>query len=214
MGRDRSALARAALEDVFADFPQSDVPVIEIAPADPFSDDMPDELRVYRGRVPVTLSTRIELRGYPNANVFMKKMEAAWSLNWYSVDGAAAVARLADSWSFTVNEEGVTEVIDPRRRVRALSKIAGEQQSFLRVLPRYYIGGSRGFVFRGGDETLWELGVRDREEAEVSIHWVECDGSREAIESEKSKLLLWLDERYPNHRDPFAYWSDCTARGR
>jgi hypothetical protein len=50
--------------------------------------------------------------------------------------------------------------------------------------------------------------VIDREKS-VEVHELTTSASKADLDNARAALLKWLDEHYPNHRDPFAYWSDC-----
>ncbi|MGU7780064.1 nitroreductase [Burkholderia sp. PU8-34] len=214
---DKSAKARAALDQLFSGVPPADTKRASRS-GNPF--DAPDDGASVepgvRGRVEVTLSTRIQLRGYPNADAFMKRMAEAWGLEWGAYDGVQAAASLPAGWRFR-QLPGVTQIVDGHDVLRAESSLQGGEMSYLKVHPRYYIDARKGFDWgRSGtaaddpelDGPDWHCFVIDREKVS-EVHELTSSSLKADLDRARATLLKWLDENYPNHRDPFAYWTDC-----
>ncbi|MCL4663751.1 nitroreductase [Burkholderia multivorans] len=210
---DKSAKARAALDQLFSDVPTaggSD----GARPGDPFAPASTDA--GVRSGLDVTVSTRIQLRGYPNADAFMKRMAEAWGLTWGAYDNVQAVATLPAGWRVR-RLPGVTQIVDARDVLRAESSLQGGDMSYLKVQPRYYIDARRGFGWgkssRASDDPDldgpdWRCLVIDRETS-TEVHEMTSSPSRADLDNARAALLKWLDAHYPRHRDPFAYWTDC-----
>ena len=83
MNKPDKSKARAALDQLFSGMAPTDATRAS-RPGNPFEASADDASAGTGGRggIEVTLSTRIQLRGYPNANAFMKRMAEAWGLEW------------------------------------------------------------------------------------------------------------------------------------
>ncbi|WP_413184982.1 hypothetical protein [Paraburkholderia sacchari] len=88
------------------------------------------------------------------------------------------------------------------------------------VLPRYYIGARKRFDFGqymhladDSDPTLsqWEDFVMDREKSH-EVYGVMSSPAKAELERARRELEGWLERKFPQHRDLFAYWSDCVGR--
>ncbi|KVC77252.1 hypothetical protein [Burkholderia ubonensis] len=214
---DKSAKARAALDQLFSGVPPGDANRASRS-GSPFDapDDGADVDPGVRGRVEVALSTRIQLRGYPNADAFMKRMAEAWGLEWGAYDSVQAVARLPAGWRFR-QLPGVMQIVDRHDVLRAESSLQGGEMSYLKVHPRYYIDARKGFAWgrssmAADDPELdgpdWHCFVVDREKS-GEVHEMTSSSLKADLDRARTTLLKWLDENYPDHRDPFAYWTDC-----
>ncbi|KUZ70370.1 nitroreductase [Burkholderia ubonensis] len=214
---DKSAKARAALDQLFSGVAPADA---NRAPRSGSPFDAPDDGAGVdpgvRGRVEVALSTRIQLRGYPNADAFMKRMAEAWGLEWGAYDSVQAVARLPAGWRFR-QLPGVTQIVDRHDVLRAESSLQGGEMSYLKVHPRYHIDARKGFAWgrssmAADDPELdgpdWQCFVIDREKS-GEVHEITSSSLKADLDRARTALLKWLDENYPDHRDPFAYWTDC-----
>jgi hypothetical protein len=216
---DKSTKARAALDQLFSDLPSTDANGGP-RPGNPFGApdiDVSADPNV-RGKVEVTLSTRIQLRGYPSAEAFMKRMAEAWGLEWGAYDSVQAVAKLPAGWRFRQLPE-VTQIVDARDVLRAESSLQGGEMSYLKVHPRYYIDARKGFGWGGSSKAAddpdldgpdWHCFVVDREKSN-EVHEMTCSSSKADLDNARATLLKWIDEHYPHHRDPFAYWTDCEC---
>ncbi|KVR43856.1 hypothetical protein [Burkholderia multivorans] len=210
---DKSSKARAALDQLFSDVPPAGGEGAA-RPGDPFALASGDSGR--SGRVDVTVSTRIQLRGYPSADAFMQRMAQAWGLTWGLYDAVRAVATLPPGWR--VRElPGITQIVDARGVLRAESSLQGGEMSYLKVHPRYYIDARKGTGWgkssRASDDPDldgpdWRCLVIDRETS-GDVHEITSAPFKADLDKARATLLKWLDEHYPEHRDPFAYWSDC-----
>jgi hypothetical protein len=109
---DKSSKARAALDQLFSGMAPADATRAS-RPGNPFeaSADGASADTGGRGGIEVTLSTRIQLRGYPNANAFMKRMAEAWGLEWGMYDSVKAIATLPVGWRARRLPE-VTQIVD------------------------------------------------------------------------------------------------------
>jgi hypothetical protein len=214
---DKSAKARAALDQLFSGGAPADAQRAS-RPGNPF-DTAADDVSAAsgaHGRVDVTLSTRIQLRGYPNARAFMDRMAQAWGLAWGMYDNVRAIATLPAGWRARRLPE-VTQIVDAHDVLRAESSLQGGEMSYLKVYPRYYIDARKGLGWSKSpkasddpdlDGPDWNCFVIDREKS-VEVHELTTSASKADLDNARAALLKWLDEHYPNHRDPFAYWSDC-----
>ena len=171
-----------------------------------------------RGRVEVTLSTRIQLRGYPSADAFMKRMAEAWGLEWGTYDSIRAVATLPAGWRSRRLPE-VTQIVDEHDVLRAESSLQGGEMSYLKVHPRYFIDARKRFGWSKSSKASddpdldgpdWNCFVIDREKS-IEVHELTTSSLKADMDNARATLLKWLDERYPKHRDPFAYWTDCEG---
>lgn len=54
----------------------------------------------------------------------------------------------------------------------------------------------------------WHCFVIDREKS-GEVHEMTSSSLKADLDRARTTLLKWLDEHYPDHRDPFAYWTDC-----
>jgi hypothetical protein len=203
---EKSALARAQLEAMFAGIPSSDGRETEI-PSDPFEEAGPSDVLASNVRLPVWLSNRIELRGYKNAETFMAQMASTWRLEWLKPEPGRLVARLPAGWPFYRKENGITEIFDGRGIARAISSIAEGDRSFLKVLPRYHVEVQKLWEIDGRED--WCIEVHDRQHIGRFVYSAECSGDEQSLTRARNEVKAWLDENYPQHRDPFAYWSDC-----
>ncbi|MBR8217456.1 nitroreductase [Burkholderia vietnamiensis] len=216
---DKATRARAALDQLFSGVPSTDANGAS-RPGNPFEapgSDVSADPNV-RGRVEVTLSTRIQLRGYPSAEAFMKRMAEAWGLEWGTYDSVQAAAKLPAGWRSRRLPE-VTQIVDGHDVLRAESSLQGGEMSYLKVHPRYYIDARKGFGWGGSsvaaddpdlDGPDWHCFVVDREKAN-EVHEMTSSSSKADLDNARAALLKWLDENYPHHRDPFAYWTDCEC---
>jgi len=91
--------------------------------------------------------------------------------------------------------------------------------SYLKVHPRYYIDARKGSGWgqssRASDDPDldgpdWRCLVIDRETS-GDVHEITSAPFKADLDKARATLLKWLDEHYPEHRDPFAYWSDCES---
>ncbi|NTX25564.1 nitroreductase [Burkholderia pyrrocinia] len=214
---DKSSKARAALDQLFSGIAPADAKSAS-RPGNPF-DAAGDDVSVdASGRVEVTLSTRIQLRGYPGADAFMKRMAEAWGLEWGAYDSVQATARLPAGWRSRRLPE-VTQIVDGHDVLRAESSLQGGEMSYLKVNPRYYIDARKGFGWgksskASDDPDLdgpdWNCFVIDREKS-LEVHELTTSSLKADMDNARATLLQWLDENYPKHRDPFAYWTDCEG---
>lgn len=101
--------------------------------------------------------------------------------------------------------------------LRAESSLQGGEMSYLKVHPRYYIDARKGFAWgrssiAADDPELdgpdWHCFVIDREKS-GEVHEMTSSSFKADLDRARTTLLKWLDEHYPDHRDPFAYWTDC-----
>ncbi|AXK67303.1 MULTISPECIES: nitroreductase [Burkholderia] len=210
---DKSSKARAALDQLFSGMAPADAQRAS-RPGNPF--EAADDATGADGRYEVKLSTRIQLRGYPSADAFMKRMAEAWGLDWGTYDSVQALATLPSGWRSRRLPE-VTQVVDGRDIVRAESSLQGGELSYLKVHPRYYIDARKGFGWSKSSKASddpdldgpdWNCYVMDREKS-VEVHELRTSSSKADLDNARATLLKWLDEHYPKHRDPFAYWTDC-----
>lgn len=210
---DKSSKARAALDQLFSGMAPADAQRAS-RPGNPF--EAADDATGADGRYEVKLSTRIQLRGYPSADAFMKRMAEAWGLDWGTYDSVQALATLPSGWRSHRLPE-VTQVVDGRDIVRAESSLQGGELSYLKVHPRYYIDARKGFGWSKSSKASddpdldgpdWNCYVMDREKS-VEVHELRTSSSKADLDNARATLLKWLDEHYPKHRDPFAYWTDC-----
>jgi hypothetical protein len=166
------------------------------------------------GRVEVTLSTRIQLRGYPGADAFMQRMAQAWGLTWGAVRRGArngdAAGRLARAGCLKSRRSSTNATCCVRKAA------AGRRCLTWKVHPRYYIDargrglaqGVEGVRRSGSRRPRLEL-LRDGPEKSVELHELTTSSSKADLDNARATLLKWLDSHYPRHRDPFAYWTDC-----
>ncbi|AXF25998.1 nitroreductase [Burkholderia pyrrocinia] len=214
---DKSSKARAALDQLFSGVAPADAKSAS-RPGNPFEAEGDDvsAVRDAHGRVEVTLSTRIQLRGYPGADAFMARMAEAWGLEWGTYDSVQAIAKLPVGWRSRRLPE-VTQIVDGHDVLRAESSLQGGEMSYLKVNPRYYIDARKGFGWgksskASDDPDLdgpdWNCFVIDREKS-IEVHEMTTSSLKADMDNARATLLKWLDEHYPNHRDPFAYWTDC-----
>ncbi|WP_396333546.1 nitroreductase [Burkholderia anthina] len=210
---DKSSKARAALDQLFSGMAPADAQRAS-RPGNPF--EAADDATGADGRYEVKLSTRIQLRGYPSADAFMKRMAEAWGLDWGTYDSVQAMATLPAGWRSRRQPE-VTQIVDGRDIVRAESSLQGGELSYLKVHPRYYIDARKGFGWSKSskpsddpdlDGPDWNCYVMDREKS-VEVHELRTSSSKADLDNARATLLKWLDEHHPKHRDPFAYWTDC-----
>ncbi|MCA8094093.1 nitroreductase [Burkholderia anthina] len=210
---DKSSKARAALDQLFSGMAPADAQRAS-RPGNPF--EAADDATGADGRCEVKLSTRIQLRGYPGADAFMKRMAEAWGLDWGTYDSVQALATLPAGWRSRRLPE-VTQIVDGRDIVRAESSLQGGELSYLKVHPRYYIDARKGFGWSKSSKASddpdldgpdWNCYVMDREKS-VEVHELRTSSSKADLDNARATLLKWLDEHYPKHRDPFAYWTDC-----
>ncbi|WP_175770524.1 nitroreductase [Burkholderia anthina] len=210
---DKSSKARAALDQLFSGMAPADAQRAS-RPGNPF--EAADDATGADGRYQVKLSTRIQLRGYPSADAFMKRMAEAWGLDWGTYDSVQALATLPAGWRSRRLPE-VTQIVDGRDIVRAESSLQGGELSYLKVHPRYYIDARKGFGWSKSSKASddpdldgpdWNCYVMDREKS-VEVHELRTSSSKADLDNARATLLKWLDEHYPKHRDPFAYWTDC-----
>ncbi|WP_269502275.1 nitroreductase [Burkholderia sp. IMCC1007] len=210
---DKSSKARAALDQLFSGMAPADAQRAS-RPGNPF--EAADDATGADGRYEVKLSTRIQLRGYPSADAFMKRMAEAWGLDWGTYDSVQAMATLPAGWRSRRLPE-VTQIVDRRDIVRAESSLQGGELSYLKVHPRYYIDARKGFGWSKSSKATddpdldgpdWNCYVMDREKS-VEVHELRTSSSKADLDNARATLLKWLDEHYPKHRDPFAYWTDC-----
>ncbi|ABK12877.1 nitroreductase [Burkholderia orbicola] len=216
---DKSSKARAALDQLFSGLAPADAKRESPRPGNPFAtDDEVSSASGGRGGVEVTLSTRIQLRGYPSADAFMKRMAEAWGLEWGTYDSIRAVATLPAGWRSRRLPE-VTQIVDERDVLRAESSLQGGEMSYLKVHPRYYIDARKRFGWSKSSKASddpdldgpdWNCFVVDREKS-VEVHELTTSSLKADMDNARATLLKWLDEHYPKHRDPFAYWSDCEG---
>ncbi|KVV37556.1 nitroreductase [Burkholderia territorii] len=211
---DKSSKARAALDQLFSGMAPADAQQRASRPGNPF--EAAGDAAGADGRVEVTLSTRIQLRGYPGADAFMKRMAEAWGLTWGPYDAVRATATLPAGWRSRRLPE-VTQIVDERDVLRAESSLQGGEMSYLKVHPRYYIDARKGVGWRKASKASddpdldgpdWNCYVMDREKS-VEVHELTTSSSKADLDNARATLLKWLDEHYPKHRDPFAYWTDC-----
>ncbi|MBN3780037.1 nitroreductase [Burkholderia lata] len=216
---DKSSKARAALDQLFSGMAPADATRAS-RPGNPFEANADDASAGTGGRggIEVTLSTRIQLRGYPNANAFMKRMAEAWGLEWGMYDSVKAIATLPVGWRARRLPE-VTQIVDGHDVLRAESSLQGGEMSYLKVHPRYYIDARKGFGWgksskASDDPDLdgpdWNCFVIDREKS-IEVHELTTSSLKADMDNARATLLKWLDENYPKHRDPFAYWTDCEG---
>ncbi|WP_175720874.1 nitroreductase [Burkholderia anthina] len=210
---DKSSKARAALDQLFSGMAPADAQRAS-RPGNPF--EAADDATGADGRYEAKLSTRIQLRGYPSADAFMKRMAEAWGLDWGTYDSVQALATLPAGWRSRRLPE-VTQIVDGRDIVRAESSLQGGELSYLKVHPRYYIDARKGFGWSKSSKASddpdldgpdWNCYVMDREKS-VEVHELRTSSSKADLDNARATLLKWLDEHYPKHRDPFAYWTDC-----
>ena len=214
---DKSAKARAALDQLFSGMAPADAQQrASSRPGNPF--EAAGDAAGADGRVEVTLSTRIQLRGYPGADAFMKRMAEAWGLTWGPYDAVRASATLPAGWRSRRLPE-VTQIVDERDVLRAESSLQGGEMSYLKVHPRYYIDARKRFGWSKSSKASddpdldgpdWNCFVVDREKS-VEVHELTTSSLKADMDNARATLLKWLDEHYPKHRDPFAYWSDCEG---
>lgn len=211
---DKSSKARAALDQLFSGLAPADARPSASRPGNPF--EAADDATGADGRVEVTLSTRIQLRGYPGADAFMQRMAQAWGLTWDAYDAVRATATLPVGWRARRLPE-VTQIVDERDVLRAESSLQGGEMSYLKVHPRYYIDARKGVGWRKASKASddpdldgpdWNCYVMDREKS-VELHELTTSSSKADLDNARATLLKWLDSHYPRHRDPFAYWTDC-----
>ncbi|AWV04587.1 nitroreductase [Burkholderia sp. JP2-270] len=214
---DKSSKARAALDQLFSGIAPADAKSAS-RPGNPFEAAGDDVSIDADGRVEVTLSTRIQLRGYPGADAFMKRMAEAWGLEWGTYDSVQAIAKLPAGWR-SRRLPDVTQIVDGHDVLRAESSLQGGEMSYLKVNPRYYIDARKGFGWgksskASDDPDLdgpdWNCFVIDREKS-IEVHELTTSSLKADMDNARATLLKWLDEHYPKHRDPFAYWTDCEG---
>ena len=214
---DKSSKARAALDQLFSGMAPADAKSAS-RPGNPFEAAGDEVSTDADGRVEVTLSTRIQLRGYPGADAFMKRMAEAWGLEWGTYDSVQAIAKLPAGWRSRRLPE-VTQIVDGHDVLRAESSLQGGETSYLKVNPRYYIDARKGFGWgksskASDDPDLdgpdWNCFVIDREKS-IEVHELTTSSLKADMDNARATLLKWLDEHYPKHRDPFAYWTDCEG---
>lgn len=56
----------------------------------------------------------------------------------------------------------------------------------------------------------WHCFVVDREKS-IEVHELTSSSSKADLDNARTTLLKWLDDNYPDHRDPFAYGTDCES---
>ena len=214
---DKSSKARAALDQLFSGIAPADAKSAS-RPGNPFDAAGDDVSTDADGRVEVTLSTRIQLRGYPGADAFMKRMAEAWGLEWGTYDSVQAIAKLPAGWRSRRLPE-VTQIVDERDVLRAESSLQGGEMSYLKVHPRYYIDARKRFGWSKSSKASddpdldgpdWNCFVIDREKS-IEVHELTTSSLKADMDNARATLLKWLDENYPKHRDPFAYWTDCEG---
>ena len=133
-------------------------------------------------------------------------------------DSVKAIATLPVGWRARRLPE-VTQIVDGHDVLRAESSLQGGEMSYLKVHPRYYIDARKGLGWgksskASDDPDLdgpdWNCFVIDREKS-IEVHELTTSSLKADMDNARATLLKWLDENYPKHRDPFAYWSDCEG---
>jgi len=166
-----------------------------------------DEARLWKDNL-VTLPMAIELpAGYESVSRMREAMVRAWRVRWVREGTNEVVAEFPDGWAAVRPESGPIELRDPSGVVRALYGWAKNAE--LRVLSRYQVESQAN-----SSSGLGSLLVRDRANGQIlerSSIWSAQTGTNHP---EWTRLSVWLDLRYPQHRDPLRYCDDCEANNQ
>jgi hypothetical protein len=183
---------------------------------DPFDEDE-SSFDIAGARLVVSLLPKVALAGYPSAKAILDQMALAWDaeVTQATPPKGALFVRLPEGWGTAWGKDGSqTCVVDRRQIVRAISGQLDEKNSGLLIQQRYEIKLQTGVNFSDlayeEDSKIFWFMVVDHEtglELQHSSRFTELEESK----AEKQKLLEWLDSTFPQHRDPFAYWSDCEV---
>jgi hypothetical protein len=129
-------------------------------------------------------------------------MERGWRVKWVREGNNELVTEFPEGWAAVRPETGPVELRDSAGIVRGVYGWAEDAE--LRILPRYRVESQSNST-----SGLGSLLVRDRAKGQIlerSSNWSAQTGTNHP---DWTRLSVWLDLRYPQHRDPFQYWQDC-----
>lgn len=201
MGSEKSSRARRAAESLFGPSPTSGTTKTN-RPANPFDDHFADSGTVAPAQDElVTLPGQIELPpGYQDVAQMRDALARAWRMDWVKTGKDASVVRLPVGWGADRSVDGVLRIYSAGV-TRAEGKLV--EGAVLRILPRYYMKAE----FHASDDHC-RIVIFDRHRNSIlkDSFW----DTRSGPNHPQWKLLSdWLDQAYPQHRDPLRYWEDC-----
>jgi hypothetical protein len=208
MKKGKTKLTRHDAERLFEGLPAGNVRVSS-RPENPFEaavfdvvKRVDDENKLWKDNL-ITLPMAIELpAGYESVSRMREAMVRAWRVKWVREDKNEVVTEFPEGWTAVRPESGPIELRDPSGVVRALYGWAKDAE--LKILPRYLVESQAN-----SSSGLGSLLVRDRGNGQVlerSSIWSAQTGPNHP---DWSRLSVWLNLRYPQHRDPLRYWEDC-----
>ncbi|AQH05186.1 hypothetical protein A9R05_40010 (plasmid) [Burkholderia sp. KK1] len=213
MNKGKSKLTRQDAERLFEGLPPAKANVSR-RPENPFGPDasevgkrVEDEATLWKGNL-ITLPVSIELPpGYPSMPSLREAMTHGLHVKWVREGKDEVVAEFPEGWTAVRPESGPIELRDASGVVRGVYGWAKDAE--LRLLPRYLVE-SQANTSNGLGSVL----VRDRGNGRIlerSSNWSARTGT---YHPDWTKLVAWLDLRYPDHRDPLRYWDDCEENCR
>ncbi len=212
MKKGKAKLTRQDAERLFSGLPGGSISTSASSrPVNPFEgsgfetiERAADESRLWKDNL-VTLPMAVELpSGYESAARLREAMARAWRVKLVREGGHEIVVEFPEGWKAIRPASGPIELRDPANTVRAVYGWAEDAE--LRILPRYQVESQTN-----SSSGLGSLLIRDRASGKIlerSEIWSSLIGSRHP---EWSRLTGWLNERYPQHRDPLRYWEDCET---
>ncbi|KAK48046.1 hypothetical protein BG58_36200 [Caballeronia jiangsuensis] len=213
MNKGKTKLTRQDAERLFEGLPPSNAKVSS-RPENPFGPAasdvvkrVEDESALWKDSL-ITLPIAIELpAGYASVARLREAVTRAWRVKWVRETKDEVVADFPDGWTAVRPKSGPIELRDPSGVVRGVFGWAKDAE--LRILPRYLIESQAN-----GSNGLGSVLIRDRGNGRIlerSSTWSARTGVNHP---DWHKLEAWLDQRYPDHRDPLRYWDDCEENLR
>ena len=208
MKKGKTKLTRHDAERLFEGLPAGNVRVSS-RPENPFEAGVFDVVKRVEGENKlwkdslITLPMAIELpAGYESVSRMRESMARAWRVKWVREGKSEVVTEFPEGWTAVRPESGPIELRDSSGVVRALYGWAKDAE--LKILPRYLVESQAN-----SSSGLGSLLVRDRGNGQIlerSSIWSAQTGPNHP---DWSRLSVWLNLRYPQHRDPLRYWEDC-----
>ncbi|SAK72455.1 nitroreductase [Caballeronia pedi] len=214
MNKAKPKLTRQDAERLFEGLPAGATTRASSRPENPFGPEASDVVKRVEGEAAlwkdnlITLPVAIELpEGYDSVSRMREAMTRALRVKWVREGKDEVVAEFPEGWTAIRPGSGPCELRDASGVVRALFGWARNAE--LRILPRYLIESQNN-----GSNGLGSVLVRDRGNGRIlerSSVWSARTGTNHP---DWTKLVAWLDSRYPDHRDPLRYWDDCEKNIR
>jgi hypothetical protein len=213
MNKGKTKLTRADAERLFEGLPASNVRVSS-RPENPFGpektkviDRVEGEETIWKDNL-IRLPSAIELpKGYESLAGMRDAIARALAVKWLSESKDEVVAEFPEGWEAVRPNTGPTELRDPSGVVRGLFGWA--QDAELRLLPRYSVESQENSS-NGQGSVL----IRDRANGRIIERSTIWSAQTGRSHPDWTKLVAWLDQRFPDHHDPLRYWDDCESNLR